>query len=222
MARCIRIPQHWGLSNDPEDEIIVRGMMVHEALGHGRFTDFKVWVRSSTSTRSPISTQRFHNILEDIFIETMAMASKPGTKNNLSELVRVLVDTQISSGPSPVSSLKTKQPCSSTHCSSSVGRTCCQARLNTWARAQLPMKALPAGFWPAVDADLRDCSQVRLGAVHTGHAGADPADQAARRSRGQIGKLPQPSDSRQQGNWRARVCPKRKPRGRDGQRQSPR
>ena len=93
-GKCIRIPQHWGLSNDPKDEIIVRGMMDHEALGHGRFTDFKVWVQKFDEHKITNLDAAIHNILEDIFIETIAMASKPGTKNNLSELVRVLVDTQ--------------------------------------------------------------------------------------------------------------------------------
>ena len=100
-GKCIRIPQHWGLSNDPEDEIIVRGMMDHEALGHGRFTDFKVWVQKFDEHKITNLDAAIHNILEDIFIETMAMASKPGTKNNLSELVRVLVDTQDFFGPEP-------------------------------------------------------------------------------------------------------------------------
>ena len=100
-GKCIRIPLHWGLSNDPKDEIIVRGMMDHEALGHGRFTDFKVWVQKFDEHKITNLDAAIHNILEDIFIETMAMASKPGTKNNLSELVRVLVDTQDFFGPEP-------------------------------------------------------------------------------------------------------------------------
>lgn len=100
-GKCIRIPQHWGLSNDPKDEIIVRGMMDHEAIGHGRFTDFKVWVQKFAEHKITNLDAAIHNILEDIFIETKAMASKPGTKNNLSELVRVLVDTEDFFGPEP-------------------------------------------------------------------------------------------------------------------------
>ena len=38
--KVIKLPASWVLSTDPESESLIQGVIDHEALGHGRYTDF--------------------------------------------------------------------------------------------------------------------------------------------------------------------------------------
>ena len=91
--RVILIPQDWSYSNDPDAAVLLEGVMDHEALGHGRWTDLEArgkaekdgmikWVALSASIQ---------NILEDIYIENEAIKAYPGVKANLAATIQILL-----------------------------------------------------------------------------------------------------------------------------------
>ncbi|CAJ0804434.1 hypothetical protein R77560_04073 [Ralstonia thomasii] len=58
---------------------MLRGAMAHEALGHGRHTDFSVW-------GSTAFAQSLANVLEDVRIEALAPRELPGARKILAEM----------------------------------------------------------------------------------------------------------------------------------------
>ncbi|WP_342632821.1 VWA domain-containing protein [Marinobacter alkaliphilus] len=80
----IHLPQ-LPLEND-EIEIVANGYIDHEA-SHIKETDFSVF-----ALRKPAVEQHLLNILEDLRIEKRMMERYPGTKKNLTKLVRYLVE----------------------------------------------------------------------------------------------------------------------------------
>jgi cobaltochelatase CobT len=92
--RVIRIPSQWSYSNDPQAAELLEGVLDHEAIGHGRYTNLlgrsqaeKAGVIKFTALSAGIQ-----NILEDIYIENMAIKTYPGVKANLARTVGILTE----------------------------------------------------------------------------------------------------------------------------------
>ena len=90
--RVIKIPSAWSYSADPQAAELLEGVIDHEALGHGRFTDLDA--RSKAEEVGLIKFTNFsaslQNILEDVFIENQAIKAYPGVKANLARTVEIL------------------------------------------------------------------------------------------------------------------------------------
>ena len=91
-GQTVFIPNHWSYSEDPQAPQLLEGIMDHEALGHGRFTDFALLGTYLGKVKAPqrVFAKTIHNILEDIYIEAKAMAVKPGVRANLVKTVEIL------------------------------------------------------------------------------------------------------------------------------------
>lgn len=82
------IPKNWIYTNEQSVIDILLGVTVHEAMGHGRYTDFVKYSAYAKSTSSMGAT--LLNIFEDIYIETQCNKTKPGASASLSKMVEVL------------------------------------------------------------------------------------------------------------------------------------
>jgi cobaltochelatase CobT len=90
--RVIRIPSHWSYSADPEAAELLEGVIDHEALGHGRFTDLEGRKKAEEAGVIKFTqlSAGIQNILEDIYIENKAIEAYPGVKRNLARTVEIL------------------------------------------------------------------------------------------------------------------------------------
>jgi len=96
-GKVIAIPESWSYSYDPDAYTLLEGVIDHEALGHGRFTDFDVMTSKAKSLKP--YTKGLWNILEDIFIERRAIDTYPGVKRNLANTVEILVKRDFFGNP---------------------------------------------------------------------------------------------------------------------------
>lgn len=88
----IHIPSAWSWTSDPQAAELLEGIIDHEALGHGRFTDFSAhdrWSKDGKISWNKL-TSAIQNILEDVYIENQAMQVYPGVKSNLCRTVEIL------------------------------------------------------------------------------------------------------------------------------------
>lgn len=89
--KVIRLPRHWCAVKDDESVALLEGVIDHEALGHGRFTNFHDdEVAKDRGYDINGFTRSVSNILEDVMIEIKAIATYPGVKFNLSRTVKIL------------------------------------------------------------------------------------------------------------------------------------
>ena len=90
--RVINIPEHWSYSADPDAAELLEGVIDHEALGHGRFTDLNARMNAEAAGLIKFSnvSAGIQNILEDIYIENRAIATYPGVKANLARTIEIL------------------------------------------------------------------------------------------------------------------------------------
>lgn len=89
----IRIPASWCAVRDQETVELLEGMIDHEALGHGRFTQFEADdVAKDRGYDMNAFTKGVCNILEDVMIERMAIATYPGVQSNLVRTVQIVKD----------------------------------------------------------------------------------------------------------------------------------
>lgn len=91
--RVIRIPSHWSYSDDPQASVLLEGIIDHEALGHGRFSDLEGRQKAEDAGLIKFNQMSagIQNILEDVFIENKAIETYPGVKANLSKMIEILV-----------------------------------------------------------------------------------------------------------------------------------
>lgn len=91
--RVIKLPSHWSYSTDPEAAELLEGVIDHEALGHGRFTDLEGRTKAEAAGLIKFTklSAGIQNILEDIYIENRAIDTYPGVKMNLARTVEILV-----------------------------------------------------------------------------------------------------------------------------------
>lgn len=91
--RVIQIPSHWSYTNDPEAAELLEGVIDHEALGHGRFTDLQGRAKAEDAglIKFTALSSAIQNILEDVYIENKAIQTYPGVKANLKRTVEILV-----------------------------------------------------------------------------------------------------------------------------------
>ncbi len=91
--RVVYIPKQWSYSDDPSAAELLEGVIDHEALGHGRFTDLEARKRAEDSGRIKFNNLSggIQNILEDVYIENRAIEAYPGVKHNLKTMVEILV-----------------------------------------------------------------------------------------------------------------------------------
>lgn len=91
--RIIQIPVSWSYSNDPDAPVLLEGVIDHEALGHGRFTDLKAMEKVQASKKLVLNqfSKSVWNILEDVYIERKAIGAYPGIKSNLIETLKILM-----------------------------------------------------------------------------------------------------------------------------------
>ena len=89
----IRIPASWCAVSDEETVELLEGMIDHEALGHGRYTQFEAddEAKDRGYDINPF-TKSVCNILEDVMIETKAIATYPGVQSNLVRTVQIVKD----------------------------------------------------------------------------------------------------------------------------------
>ena len=89
----IRIPATWCAVKDQETVDLLEGMIDHEALGHGRFTNFEADDEAKERGYAMNAfTKSVCNILEDVMIETKAIATYPGVQANLVRTVQIVKD----------------------------------------------------------------------------------------------------------------------------------
>jgi cobaltochelatase CobT len=91
--KVIRLPKTWCAVKDQESIDLLEGIIDHEALGHGRFTSFgddKIAKERGYDMNG--FTNSVCNILEDVMIETKAIATYPGVQSNLSRTVKILLE----------------------------------------------------------------------------------------------------------------------------------
>jgi cobaltochelatase CobT len=103
--KVILIPSAWCYSDDPDAAALLEGVIDHEALGHGRFTDLGA-VKSALEN-DVIKSQYekgLWNIFEDIYIERRAISTLPGVKANLSRTVQILLKKDFFGNPSDFAS----------------------------------------------------------------------------------------------------------------------
>lgn len=100
--RVVYIPKQWSYSDDPSAAELLEGVIDHEALGHGRFTDLEARKRAEDSGRIKFNNLSggIQNILEDVYIENRAIAAYPGVKHNLKTMVEILVGRSFFGEPS--------------------------------------------------------------------------------------------------------------------------
>lgn len=91
--RVIRIPSHWSYSEDPQASVLLEGIIDHEALGHGRFSDLEGRQKAEEAGLIKFNKMSagIQNILEDVYIENKAIETYPGVKANLAKMVEILV-----------------------------------------------------------------------------------------------------------------------------------
>jgi len=99
--RVIKIPSHWSYSADPEAAELLEGVIDHEALGHGRFTDLEGRKKAEDEGLIKFNalSAGIQNILEDIYIENRAIDTYPGVKANLARTVEILVKRDFFGSP---------------------------------------------------------------------------------------------------------------------------
>jgi hypothetical protein len=90
--KVIYIPRHWYYTVDPEAADLLEGVIDHEALGHGRFTDLRGRQKAEAAKliKWNALSSAIINILEDVYIENRAINTYPGVKANLSRTVEIL------------------------------------------------------------------------------------------------------------------------------------
>lgn len=87
----IQIPSKWCTCADLETTQLLEGIIDHEALGHGRFTDFESDdVAKAKGYDMTELAKSICNILEDVMIERRAIDTYPGVKANLVRTVEIL------------------------------------------------------------------------------------------------------------------------------------
>lgn len=99
--RIIKIPKAWSYTNDPEAAELLEGVIDHEALGHGRFTDLEGRRKAEEAGLIKFNalSSSIQNILEDIYIENKAITTYPGVKANLARTVEILVKRNFFGSP---------------------------------------------------------------------------------------------------------------------------
>ena len=99
--RVIMIPRAWNYSQDPDAEVLLEGVIDHEALGHGRFTNLEA--RRVAEEAGVIKWDNLsaavQNILEDVYIENAAIQTYPGVKANLAATVAILMKRDFFGNP---------------------------------------------------------------------------------------------------------------------------
>lgn len=92
--RVVHIPKQWSYSDDPRAAELLEGVIDHEALGHGRYTDLEARARAEKGGRIKFNNLSggIQNILEDVYIENRAIGAYPGVKHNLSTMVQILTE----------------------------------------------------------------------------------------------------------------------------------
>lgn len=90
--RVINIPSSWNYSNDPDAQALLEGIMDHEALGHGRFTDLEAKAKAQDQKLIEFNalSSAIWNTLEDVFIERRSIETYPGVKHNLARTMAIL------------------------------------------------------------------------------------------------------------------------------------
>lgn len=90
--RVVKIPASWSYSMDPEAAELLEGVIDHEALGHGRFTDLRGREKAEQAGLIKFNnlSASIANILEDVYIENRAMEAYPGVMRNLRRTVEIL------------------------------------------------------------------------------------------------------------------------------------
>jgi len=107
--KVIRLPRHWCAVKDDESVALLEGVIDHEALGHGRFTNFHDdEIAKDRGYDINGFTRSVSNILEDVMIETKAIATYPGVKFNLSRTVKILKEKKNFFGS--IEAFQTAQP----------------------------------------------------------------------------------------------------------------
>ena len=87
----VRMPESWCAIRDEETVALVEGVIDHECLGHGRYTTFEADdVATARGYDMNAFTGSVQNILEDVMIETKAIATYPGVQSNLTRTVQIL------------------------------------------------------------------------------------------------------------------------------------
>lgn len=104
------IPSHWVYTSDPEIENMLLGIVVHEAMGHGRYTNFDQYKTYSDQTSE--MGRSILNIFEDIYIETKCNAAKPGASNALAKMVTILTSKEFFGNPEKIKQLAIDNPAS--------------------------------------------------------------------------------------------------------------
>lgn len=91
--RVIQIPSKWSYTNDPLAAELLEGILDHEALGHGRFTEQQARQKAEDAGLITFNnlSKGIQNILEDVYIENKAILTYPGVKANLTRMVEILV-----------------------------------------------------------------------------------------------------------------------------------
>ncbi len=98
--KVILIPSRWCYSDDPDAAQLLEGVIDHEALGHGRFTNLETL--KSALENDVIKShygKGLWNIFEDIYIERRAISTLPGVKANLSKTVQILLKKDFFGNP---------------------------------------------------------------------------------------------------------------------------
>lgn len=100
--KVIKIPKSWSYTQDQDAAVLLEGVIDHEALGHGRFTDLEGRQKAEEAGIIKFNnlSSSIQNILEDVYIENMAIATYPGVKKNLAETVKILVKRGFFGAPS--------------------------------------------------------------------------------------------------------------------------
>jgi hypothetical protein len=90
--RVILIPRAWNYSNDPDAAVLLEGVIDHEALGHGRFTNLEARQEAEDAGLIKFDnlSAAIQNILEDVYIENEAIKAYPGVKANLVATMEIL------------------------------------------------------------------------------------------------------------------------------------
>lgn len=97
-GKLMYMPKHWVYTSDPLIIEILLGVTIHEAMGHGRSTNFNEYQKFAGSTSE--LGRSIQNIFEDIYIETQCNKAKPGSSAALSKMVSILADKGFFGTPS--------------------------------------------------------------------------------------------------------------------------
>jgi cobaltochelatase CobT len=92
--KVIGIPSHWTYTNEPKAADLLEGVLIHEALGHGRFTNLTALKSAVDAGEIELNnvSKAVNNILEDIMIERMAIDTYPGVRAKLAKTVEILFE----------------------------------------------------------------------------------------------------------------------------------